>query len=463
MLITDKRGKKSTEPIRSNLMSSIKSLAETAKSDDYILFFFSGHGIEESGESYLLPSDARINVLRDTAIPIDWIKTILKGSRARAKVLILDACHASAMKGKAESGRMTKGIHDAIFPPPEGFAILSSCKLNEVSYEIAEKKHSVFTYFLMEGLQGSADFDSDGRITISDASRYTAEKTIEWSFKEGVQQTPTLECSIVGDLVLVSVPKKVRRVSASPKKTNFAVSDLCDQVLGISILFSLKLLDLESFSKRFCAFLLRYFDPNEIQFKDGVYYFPTGSLGIYIINLDYSPKNRRINEKIIMNFPSLGMQATTISYLLGSIISYKEVGKLLKASKLQALEFDPKGGFLSSFSSELKSDQNFKIMFENPSLGPSRISIETMEKEAFGDDFFEYLKPERLLKIMGDIFVKGIAKCPKCGAYVENPIKVWTLAGRPDKDGKRIQLTIGLFNCPKCKKPFRKLMSKKKI
>jgi uncharacterized C2H2 Zn-finger protein len=56
-----------------------------------------------------------------------------------------------------------------------------------------------------------------------------------------------------------------------------------------------------------------------------------------------------------------------------------------------------------------------------------------------------------------------MAKCPKCGTFVSAPKKKWTMAGRPDKSGKRMQLEIGLFDCPKCKKPFREVLSKKKI
>jgi len=58
---------------------------------------------------------------------------------------------------------------------------------------------------------------------------------------------------------------------------------------------------------------------------------------------------------------------------------------------------------------------------------------------------------------------KLMAKCPKCGTDVASPKKKWTMAGRPDKSGKRMQLEIGLFDCPKCKKPFRAVLSKKKV
>jgi ssDNA-binding Zn-finger/Zn-ribbon topoisomerase 1 len=53
-------------------------------------------------------------------------------------------------------------------------------------------------------------------------------------------------------------------------------------------------------------------------------------------------------------------------------------------------------------------------------------------------------------------------KCPKCGSEGKMR-KSWKMAGRPDKSGKRMQLEIGLYNCPKCDKPFRVVLNKKKI
>jgi hypothetical protein len=53
------------------------------------------------------------------------------------------------------------------------------------------------------------------------------------------------------------------------------------------------------------------------------------------------------------------------------------------------------------------------------------------------------------------------AKCPKCGKPFE-PNKTWKMAGRPDKKGKRLQLHIGLYKCPK-HGTFRKVIDKRKI
>jgi hypothetical protein len=54
-----------------------------------------------------------------------------------------------------------------------------------------------------------------------------------------------------------------------------------------------------------------------------------------------------------------------------------------------------------------------------------------------------------------------IAKCPECGELFE-PKKTWKMAGRPDRKGKRLQLQIGLYKCPK-HGTFRKVLDKRKI
>jgi Zn finger protein HypA/HybF involved in hydrogenase expression len=56
-----------------------------------------------------------------------------------------------------------------------------------------------------------------------------------------------------------------------------------------------------------------------------------------------------------------------------------------------------------------------------------------------------------------------MAKCIKCGAEVGSAKKRWKMTGRPDKAGKRMQMEIGLFECPKCHTKFRVALSKQKI
>lgn len=54
------------------------------------------------------------------------------------------------------------------------------------------------------------------------------------------------------------------------------------------------------------------------------------------------------------------------------------------------------------------------------------------------------------------------AKCPKCKTEIASPRKTWRMAGRPDKMGKRLELQIGLYDCPK-HGAFRSVLGKRKI
>jgi hypothetical protein len=53
------------------------------------------------------------------------------------------------------------------------------------------------------------------------------------------------------------------------------------------------------------------------------------------------------------------------------------------------------------------------------------------------------------------------ARCPRCNKIFK-PQKTWRMTGRPDKKGKRFQLHIGFYKCPK-DGSFRKILSKRKI
>ena len=71
--------------------------------------------------------------------------------------------------------------------------------------------------------------------------------------------------------------------------------------------------------------------------------------------------------------------------------------------------------------------------------------------------------PETSAKQKPSTLETYMAKCPKCGGEVANPRKSWKMGGRRDKTGKRVELTIGLFDCPNCNKPFRVVLGKQKI
>ena len=99
-------------PNRSNILAMIKLLANNSMENDTILVYFAGHGFEQEGANYLLPGDARIDVLSDTAITIKWIKDTLSKSLAKKKLLVIDACHAGARLGRSASKPMSRSFQE---------------------------------------------------------------------------------------------------------------------------------------------------------------------------------------------------------------------------------------------------------------------------------------------------------------------------------------------------------------
>jgi len=116
---------------------------------------------------------------------------------------------------------MSRSFQEELFQQSEGFAILSSCKIEQVSYDFDEKNHGAFSYFLLEGLKGAADDNQDNIITVPDANKYISAKMREWCIKKGLQQNPTFSYNVAGDFIFVRVPLK----SASSLPSNVVVKE----------------------------------------------------------------------------------------------------------------------------------------------------------------------------------------------------------------------------------------------
>lgn len=141
-----------------------------------LLVFYSGH------------ADAEALHLGETTLGWDELRDLTAGSAAAARLLVIDACR---------SGQATrvKGIAvDAPFLLPqqevaEGFAVLSSATAGESAMESDAIEGSFFTHHLVAALRGVADADGDRQVSLGEAFRYTADRTVASSARTfaGVQ------------------------------------------------------------------------------------------------------------------------------------------------------------------------------------------------------------------------------------------------------------------------------------
>jgi uncharacterized caspase-like protein len=81
----------------------------------------------------------------------------------------------------------------------KGRVIISACSANEISKEDDDLKHGIFSYYLLEGLKGKADRDSDGIITVGELFSFLSRKVPEAS---GQDQHPVRKGETEGELVI---------------------------------------------------------------------------------------------------------------------------------------------------------------------------------------------------------------------------------------------------------------------
>jgi uncharacterized caspase-like protein len=217
LLMTDKAEK---PPTLRNIKWALGTfLARSAKKDDTVLIFFAGHGAPEIDQrgverdglaKYLIPADADPDDLYSTALPMDEMQTIFGRVEAERMVVFLDACYSGAAGGRTFSSKKTRAANlDDLFlerlTRSKGRAIITASRPSEVSIELPELGHGIFTYYLVEGLKGAADLNRDGIITVQEIYEYVEQKVSAKSRSVGGNQHPVMKGEMEGALPLVKV------------------------------------------------------------------------------------------------------------------------------------------------------------------------------------------------------------------------------------------------------------------
>lgn len=187
---------------RSAIIEGLKRLADIAKAEDTVLFYFSGHGAQrtvgDDAGTYICPVDFDADDLCGTGIKADELSALISVIQAARVVVVLDACHAEAalfLKNSNQEKRFHFGFNSQgleRLAAGAGRVVVSSCKDYETSRTYVEKDHSLFTYFLLEGLRGAALDRGDGVIRVLDLFHYVADEVPRHK-RDGHQQHPVLK------------------------------------------------------------------------------------------------------------------------------------------------------------------------------------------------------------------------------------------------------------------------------
>lgn len=209
---------------RKAILDALDQLAQEATDQDTVLVYFSGHGARLAGSSdaYVLVHDTALSDLANTAISATTLTEKLAVIGAKKLVVFLDCCHAAgaaALKGSvAGQAPLTPGFDQKALSPlieEEGRVILSSSKATEVSLILAGDSNSLFTKYLLLGLQGEAAVG--GLVTFGHLADYVATKVAAAAHTSGRTQTVIFDAKKASLLVLAYAPPDA--APSTPKAT----------------------------------------------------------------------------------------------------------------------------------------------------------------------------------------------------------------------------------------------------
>jgi uncharacterized caspase-like protein len=175
-----------------NIKEALFAWLKQAIEEDLVVIYFAGHGSPESPDAlhnlYLLPHNTKYNSIAASGFPMWDIETALKRFiRAKRVVIMADACHSAGvgqafdMATRAGRGIQINPINSGLQNLTDlgkGICVISASRDKELSREGSEwgGGHGVFSYYMLEGLKGAADFDNSGSVTIGELTVYVSQQ-----------------------------------------------------------------------------------------------------------------------------------------------------------------------------------------------------------------------------------------------------------------------------------------------
>jgi formylglycine-generating enzyme required for sulfatase activity len=182
MLTTDEPRER--QPTRENIIRRLALLKGQVPSDGLFLFAFSGHGIENNSQAFLIPSAMSyvddIEVLKETAVGVEYVKRQIRAMNVQQVLVLLDACRNDPTSGRSDTPNpltpaFTKGFSfDTRNSEVKAFATLYATSVGDRAYEYAEKGEGYFTWAIVEALKGAAA-NERGEVTLYGLKKYVEE------------------------------------------------------------------------------------------------------------------------------------------------------------------------------------------------------------------------------------------------------------------------------------------------
>lgn len=178
--------------LKSDLDKYLEWLKNNIDKNGTVFFYFSGHGAPnpKTGDAYLVPYDGDPAFIEQTGLPLKKLYETLSGLPAKNIIVALDACFSGA-GGRSVAAPGSRALVRVERAPTNNLAILTASGENQISSSYKEKRHGVFTYFLLKGIKELLDNDNGSKLLLADLYGYLKPQVERTSRKVyNAEQTP---------------------------------------------------------------------------------------------------------------------------------------------------------------------------------------------------------------------------------------------------------------------------------
>jgi hypothetical protein len=152
------------------------------KNQTEVFIFYSGHGLASLNdeELFLLTNDSDGDFIEDTALSRTSIIERIASFKPKTVTMFIDACYSGETRDSNDdelliaSAKPVRKLEDDS-KLPDNFNMFSASQISQASSSTKKEtgvKNGIFSYYLMKGLEGSADLNKDRKITNGELHEY---------------------------------------------------------------------------------------------------------------------------------------------------------------------------------------------------------------------------------------------------------------------------------------------------
>lgn len=204
-----------------NFIAALNAISAQATSNDVLVIFYSGHGSQWADMMPIDEADGIDEALCfiDVDMSDDWLAALLSDVPVGQLLVLVDACHSGGLiRGQSEGVTTPQSIgvglgEDLVRDQSAGtkdledlsrsVVVISASADYEYSIEWANLGHGVFTYYLLDAMNGAADIygNHDGLISAEECYAYLAPNVVSFTTSIGEVHHPQMLDYAPGELI----------------------------------------------------------------------------------------------------------------------------------------------------------------------------------------------------------------------------------------------------------------------